>query len=141
MFRQELLEVKTRGRGFVEISEAVRRFVAASGCRAGLCHLFLRHTSASLCLCENAAPAVREDLEHWAQALAPDGSRHYRHDEEGPDDMPAHIRSIAVGVELSVPVRDHELLLGTWQGIYVWEHRLMPHSRQVVLSLSGEFDP
>lgn len=135
--RRHLLEVATRGRGFVEITGELRRLVAASGVATGLCHLFIRHTSASLCITENAAPAVREDLERWAGELAPDSATRYRHDDEGADDMPAHIRSLVAGVELTVPVGEGDLLLGTWQGIYVWEHRRAAHRRSVVVTISG----
>jgi secondary thiamine-phosphate synthase enzyme len=134
---QHLLDIETTGRGFVEITRAVRRIVAASGVGTGLCHLFLPHTSASLCITENAAPAVRDDLQAWAADLAPDSATRYRHDDEGPDDMPAHIRSLVAGVELTVPIGEGELLLGTWQGVYVWEHRHDPHRRRVVVTISG----
>jgi secondary thiamine-phosphate synthase enzyme len=133
---QQIIEIDTRGRGFSEITDAVRRIVAASGVRVGLCHLFLQHTSASLCITENAAPAVRDDLQIWAAALAPDSTTAYRHDDEGADDMPAHIRSLVAGVELTVPVGDGRLLLGTWQGIYVWEHRHAAHARHVVVTIN-----
>ncbi|WP_020650185.1 secondary thiamine-phosphate synthase enzyme YjbQ [Solimonas variicoloris] len=134
---QQVIEIEGRGRGFTEVSEAVQRVVAASGARIGLCHLFLQHTSASLCLTENAAPDVRADLESWAQTLAPDGGRRYRHDDEGPDDVPAHIRSLVVGVELSVPIGAGRLLLGTWQGLYLWEHRRHPLQRRIVVTIHG----
>ncbi|NKF21830.1 secondary thiamine-phosphate synthase enzyme YjbQ [Solimonas marina] len=135
---QQILQIETAGRDFVEITAAVQRAVAASDTDVGLCHLFLRHTSASLCITENAAPAVRVDLETWAGELAPDSHSRYRHDDEGPDDMPAHIRSLVAGIELTVPIRDGALLLGTWQGIYVWEHRHDAHRRSVVVTVHGE---
>jgi secondary thiamine-phosphate synthase enzyme len=134
---QQFIEIRSTGRGFSEITAAVRRAVAASGVSIGLCHLFLQHTSASLCITENAAPAVRDDLQAWAAQLAPDSDTAYRHDDEGPDDMAAHIRSLVAGVELTVPVGEGRLLLGTWQGIYVWEHRRAPHERRVVVTISG----
>ncbi|MFT4047050.1 MAG: secondary thiamine-phosphate synthase enzyme YjbQ [Solimonas sp.] len=134
---RRIIELHSAGRGFSEITAAVQTAVAASGVRIGLCHLFLQHTSASLCITENAALAVRDDLQAWAQRLAPDSATAYRHDDEGPDDMPAHIRSLVAGVELTVPIGDGELLLGTWQGLYVWEHRRVAHLRRVVLTING----
>lgn len=134
---QQIIELRTSGRGFREITDEVRRIVAASRVRTGLCHLFLQHTSASLCMTENAAPAVRDDLEAWANRLAPDSTTAYRHDEEGADDMPAHIRSLVAGVEMTIPVGEGRLLLGTWQGVYVWEHRHHAHQRRVVVTISG----
>lgn len=134
---QQILDIDTGERGFVEITAAVRRVVGASGIASGLCHLFLQHTSASLCITENAAPAVHDDLQRWAAALAPDSATRYRHDDEGPDDMPAHIRSLVAGVELTVPVGETRLLLGPWQGVYVWEHRHDPHRRRVVVTVHG----
>lgn len=138
MWSQQTLIVETRGRGFYGISERVAAAVAGTGLRCGLCHLFLRHTSASLCITENADPEVHRDLERYAQRLAPDGDPLFRHVEEGPDDMSAHVRSLFGGYELTVPVGDGRLLLGTWQGLYVWEHRQRPHRREVVLTLNGE---
>ena len=117
-----------------EIAETVR----ASGMKLGLCHLFLRHTSASLCITENADPEVLRDLERFAQRLAPDGDPLFRHDAEGPDDMPAHVRTLFAGYEMTVPVRDGQLALGTWQGIFLWEHRSNAHRREVIVTLHGE---
>lgn len=128
----------TRGRGFHELTAQVAQLVRGSGLRLGLCHLFLRHTSASLCITENADPEVLRDHERFAQRLAPDGDRLFRHDDEGPDDMPAHVRNLFAGCELSVPIRDGALALGTWQGIYLWEHRSAGHRREVVVTLSGQ---
>jgi secondary thiamine-phosphate synthase enzyme len=102
-----------------------------------MCNVFLRHTSASLLICENADPAVRRDLERFMQRVAPDGSPDYEHGVEGPDDMPAHIRSTLAGVSLSLPVRDGRLCLGVWQGVYVWEHRASAHEREVVVTIVG----
>lgn len=133
--RQTALTVTTAARGFTEITDAVRRFVAGTHVQAGLCHLFLRHTSASLVLTENADPEVRRDLERWAARLAPDGDPLFRHDQEGPDDMPAHARNQLAGYELTVPVRAGALALGTWQGIFVWEHRQQSHRREVVVTV------
>lgn len=137
-WQQQRLVVATRGRGFHELSGEVQELVCQSGIRIGLCHLFLRHTSASLCITENADAEVRRDLERIAQRLAPDGDRLFQHDAEGPDDMPAHVRNLLFGYQLSVPVENGRLALGTWQGIYLWEHRTAAHRREVVVTLQGE---
>jgi secondary thiamine-phosphate synthase enzyme len=131
------IDVPTRGRGFHEISHEVRRIVAESGLIDGLCHLFIRHTSASLLITENADPDVRIDLETFISRIAPDGDPAHVHTLEGPDDMPAHIRSVLTATELTVPVRDSRPALGTWQGIYLWEHRHRPHQRRVDVTLTG----
>ena len=138
MLRQLTLTFRTTGRGTTDITAEVSRAVRASGVQAGLCHLFLQHTSASLVLCENAAPAVRRDLETICARLAPDGDPAYRHDDEGPDDMAAHARSVLTANSLTIPVGEGRLLLGTWQGIYLWEHRRAPHERHVVVTVLGE---
>ena len=138
MWTQHEIEIATRGRGFYELTDEVTAFVARSSLRQGLCHLFLQHTSASLCLTENADADVRGDLERFAQRLAPDGDPLFRHATEGPDDMPAHVRNLFAGYELTVPVRKGGLALGTWQGVYIWEHRTGAHRRRVVLTLHGE---
>lgn len=137
-WHQHELPVATRGRGFHELTAQVATLVQDSGLRTGLCHLFLRHTSASLCITENADPEVLRDHERLAQRLAPDGDPLFRHDEEGPDDMPAHVRNLFAGYELTVPIRQGRLALGTWQGIFLWEHRHAGHRREVVVTLSGE---
>ena len=137
MPHQQTLTFRTTGRGTTDITAEVARAVRASGVRAGLCHLFLQHTSASLILCENAAPAVRRDLETVFSRLAPDGDPAYRHDDEGPDDMAAHARSVLAGVSLHIPVAEGRLALGTWQGVYLWEHRTGAHTRSVVVTLVG----
>jgi secondary thiamine-phosphate synthase enzyme len=116
----------------------VAQQVASSGIRTGTCHLFLRHTSAGLCITENADPEVRRDLERFAQRLAPDGDPLFRHDAEGADDMPAHVRSLVLGYELTVPIVHGALGLGSWQGIYLWEHRSSAMRRSVVVTLNGE---
>jgi secondary thiamine-phosphate synthase enzyme len=131
------VEIDTRGRGFYEISEELRRAVAQSGAAAGLCHVFLRHTSASLLITENADPDVRRDLETFISRLAPDGDPAYVHTMEGPDDMPAHIRSVLTCTELTIPVRGGRLALGTWQGAYLWEHRFRPHRRRLDITIIG----
>ncbi len=103
-----------------------------------MCHIFIRHTSASLMLCENADPAVRVDLETFMQRQAPDGDPDFTHTEEGPDDMSAHVRSILTQTDLNIPIADGRCALGTWQGIYLWEHRFAAHSRSVIVTVSGE---
>lgn len=138
MFQQEELTVHTRGRGTYDLSERVQSLVRASGIRTGICHLFIRHTSASLMLCENADPAVRADLETFMQRQVPDGDPMFSHDAEGPDDMPAHVRTVLTQSDLSLPIRDGRCALGTWQGVFLWEHRLAAHERKVMLTLNGE---
>lgn len=137
MTHQTILEFQTSGRGTRDITDAVRQAVAQSGVQCGLAHLFVQHTSCSLAVTENADPDVRRDLETIFARLAPDGDRAYRHDTEGPDDMAAHVRSVLTGPELTVPVGGGRLLLGTWQGIYLWEHRTAPHRRKVVVTVMG----
>ena len=130
--------VDTRGRGLTEITRRIADWVGASGMADGLLTVFVRHTSASLLIQENADPGVQRDLERFFSRLAPDGDRLFEHDAEGPDDMPAHVRSALTATQLSVPLLDGRLALGTWQGIYLYEHRLRGHRRQVVLHLIGE---
>jgi secondary thiamine-phosphate synthase enzyme len=132
---QQTFTVRTRGRAFEEITSRVASIVDAARVDTGLCHVFLRHTSASLLITENADPAVRRDLERFMQRVAPDGSPDYEHDTEGPDDMPAHIRATLAGQSVSVPVSDGRLMLGTWQGIYLWEHRAAAHEREVIVTV------
>lgn len=136
-WHQQELRIATHGRGFHQLTAQVQDAVRQAGLRIGLCHLFLRHTSASLCITENADPEVRRDLERFAQRMAPDGDPLFLHDEEGPDDMPAHVRNLFSGYELTLPIRQGRLALGTWQGIYLWEHRQSSHQREVVVTLSG----
>ena len=138
MWRQAPLRIATRGRGFHELTDELAARVRDSGIRTGLCHVFLRHTSASLCVTENADPEVRADLERFAQRLVPDGDALFRHDAEGPDDMSAHVRNVLLGHELTVPITDGQLALGTWQGIYLWEHRHGAMRRELVVTLNGE---
>jgi len=135
---QHIIVTTTRGRGFQQLTPQVEELVRRSRIVTGLCHVFLRHTSASLCITENADPEVLNDLERFAQRLAPDGDALFRHDAEGPDDMPAHVRNLFAGYQLSVPIRSASLALGNWQGIYLWEHRSSPHLREVVITLCGE---
>jgi secondary thiamine-phosphate synthase enzyme len=138
VWQQAEIEIATRGRGYHELTVQVEAQVRGSGIRTGICHLFLRHTSASLCITENADPEVRRDLESFAQRLAPDGDPRFRHDAEGPDDMPAHVRSLTFGYELTLPIRDGVLGLGTWQGIYLWEHRQGAMRRQIIATFAGD---
>jgi secondary thiamine-phosphate synthase enzyme len=137
MICQESLSFRTRGRGTIDITAEVARVVAASGVRTGLCNAFVQHTTASLVLCENADPDVRHDLETLFARLAPDADPAWRHDTEGPDDMASHARSILAGSSLTMPVTNGRLALGTWQGVYLWEHRHAPHERRVTVTISG----
>lgn len=132
---REAFQVATDGRGTFEITRQVDRVVRDSGLAEGLAHVFLHHTSASLILCENADPTVRRDLERFFARLAPDGDPTYRHQDEGPDDMPAHIRTIVTASSLMVPVAGGRLALGTWQGIFLYEHRTSPHRRRVTVTV------
>ncbi len=134
---QEILTFETPGRGTRNITAAIQEVVQRAGVGIGLCHLFIQHTSASLILCENADPDVRHDLEGWMARSVPDGDPRYRHDMEGPDDMPAHIRSILTGMDMTLPVRDGRLALGTWQGVFLYEHRHHGHRRRVVVTVQG----
>lgn len=138
MIGQKTLDFRTRGRGTIEVTAEVSRAVAETGIRNGLCTVFLQHTSASLILCENADPDVRRDLETILSRLAPDGDPAYRHDTEGADDMAAHARSVLTSNSFTIPVADGRLMLGTWQGLYLWEHRRAPHSRSIVVTVLGE---
>ena len=138
MFKQFELTVVTQGRGTYELSRDVQRFVADSTIRTGLCHVFIRHTSASLMLCENADPSVMRDLEAFMQRQVPDGDPLFSHTAEGPDDMPAHVRSILTQSDLNLPIVDGRCALGTWQGVYLWEHRHAAHRRKVLLTVNGE---
>ena len=133
-----ILQFSTRGRGLLEITGETGDWLSASGVETGLATLFCRHTSASLVIQENASPEVRSDLDAAFARLVPETPGLYRHDEEGPDDMPAHIRSALTGVSLSIPVIGGRLALGTWQGIFLFEHRRRPHRREVAAHVMGE---
>jgi secondary thiamine-phosphate synthase enzyme len=130
------MSVPTKGRGLYDVTAEVAALVAGSGIETGLCTVFLRHTSASLVVQENADSAVLRDLERWLERLAPEDAS-YEHDAEGPDDMPAHLRSAVTASSISIPVTAGALALGTWQALYVWEHRHAPHRRELVVHLSG----
>ncbi len=135
---QTTISVSTRGRGLYEFTAQVSRWTGGSGITEGLLTLFCRHTSASLTIQENADPDVMRDLDEFFRRLVPENEPWYRHVMEGPDDMPAHVKSALTDVSLSIPVAGARPMLGTWQGIYLFEHRARPHSRQVVCHLVGE---
>jgi secondary thiamine-phosphate synthase enzyme len=134
---QHTIAVETRGKGLIDITREVSRWLAGQGIGTGLLTLYCRHTSASLLIQENADPDVQKDLKNFFEDIAPE-SRNYIHDTEGPDDMPAHIRTALTHTSLSIPVTKGALVLGTWQGIYLFEHRSSPHRREIVLHLVGE---
>jgi len=138
MIAQKSIAIATRGRGTYDISGEVRQAVSESGVRTGLCHVFVHHTSASLILCENADPTVRRDLDAFMSRLVPDGDRLFDHTAEGADDMPAHVRSILTNMDLTLPVSEGRCALGTWQGVYLYEHRTRAHRRQVTVTVSGD---
>jgi len=134
---QATLTIPTSGRGTRNITDAVQKVVRGSGIGVGVVHVFVQHTSCSLAITENADPDVRHDLETVLARLAPDGDPAYRHDLEGADDMAAHARSVLTGTSLSIPVGGGKLMLGTWQGVYLWEHRTGPQRRSVVVTVLG----
>jgi len=140
MITEHRITIATRGRGTYDVTGEIQRTVGACGIRTGLCHCFIQHTSASLILCENADPTVRRDLETFLARLVPDGDRAFLHQDEGPDDMPAHVRAILTKMDLSLPIRQGRCALGTWQGVYLYEHRTHPHHRHLLLTLIGEGD-
>ena len=134
IFRKKIT-VRTPGRGFVDLSERVNAVVKEAGLRDALCNVFLVHTSASLVLGENADPSVRRDLEAYFARIVPDGDPAYEHDAEGDDDMPAHIRTVLTQNSIVIPVASNALAMGTWQGLYLWEHRKAPHERHVIVTV------
>ncbi len=134
---QQTLTVRCEGKGFTNITAALETTVQKSGIHTGLCTVFVQHTSASLLIQENADPAVLRDLERWLSDLAPE-SRRWEHDDEGPDDMPAHARSALTKTSETIPVSAGRLALGTWQGVYLWEHRTHPHQRRIVVHIVGD---
>ena len=127
------LEVRTRGKGLLEITADVARAIPDTAPAEGLCTVFIRHTSASLVIQENADPSAARDLERWLERLVPERDELYTHTSEGPDDMPAHIKAALTASSLSIPLRGGRLGLGTWQGIYIWEHRARPHTRRLLV--------
>jgi len=138
LMHQLELHIETDGRGTYDLTQQVVAAIEQSGIETGLCHIFLRHTSASLMLCENADPAVMDDLESFMARLTPDGDPMFTHTAEGPDDMSAHVRSVLTHNDLHVPVRGSKCDLGVWQGIYLWEHRHAPHRRSITLTVMGQ---
>lgn len=138
MITQSEIRVDTAGRGTYDLSSDVQAAVRESGVDSGLCHVFICHTSASLMLCENADPSVMRDLETFMSRQVPDGDPMFTHTAEGPDDMPAHVRSVLTQSDLNIPVRNGRCALGTWQGIYLWEHRRAPHARRVIVTVQGD---
>jgi secondary thiamine-phosphate synthase enzyme len=137
MVFQDQVVVVTPGRGTIDVTAEIAALVTTAGCSNGLATLFVHHTSASLLLCENADPQVREDLEAWLQRAVPDDDALYRHTAEGPDDMPAHVRTALTATCLSIPIAAGRLDLGTWQGIYLYEHRTAPHRRRLSVTITG----
>jgi secondary thiamine-phosphate synthase enzyme len=137
MIEQHSLTVQTDGRATIEITREIELLLHDSSIETGLCHVFLHHTSASLIITENADSDVHRDLETYLAKLVADGDPAYRHDQEGPDDMAAHIRSVLTQSEISIPIRQRRLALGTWQGLYLWEHRYRPHRRRLTITLHG----
>jgi|SRR5579885_3510083 secondary thiamine-phosphate synthase enzyme len=137
MYKQYKFELTTPGRGMINVTDEVAKHVAAANVATGLCHIFLHHTSASLTLCENHDPLVQSDLEAFMLRLIPDGDAIYEHIAEGPDDMPSHVRAVLTQSFLIIPITNHKLALGTWQGIYLWEHRLRSHHRKLTVTIQG----
>ncbi|HTM63694.1 MAG TPA: secondary thiamine-phosphate synthase enzyme YjbQ [Gammaproteobacteria bacterium] len=137
MLKQYKFELTTQGRGIYNLTDKIAEFVVQGPVDTGLCNVFLHHTSASLILCENDDPLVQKDLESFMTRLVPDGDPIYEHVMEGPDDMPSHVRSILTSNSLMVPISNHKLDLGRWQGIYIWEHRIRSHLRKVTVTIQG----
>lgn len=131
------LAIATRGRGTYDITRDVARVVGEARVRDGLATVWIHHTSASLIVCENADPAVRRDLEAFVARLVPDGDRLFTHTDEGDDDMPAHVRTVLTQTSIGIPIADGRLALGTWQGLYLWEHRTSPHERRITVTILG----
>jgi len=138
MVRHQALRFETDGRGTYNITKQIQEAITNSGIRSGICQIFMHHTSASLILCENADPDVRADLETFMQHIAPDGDDMFIHKSEGPDDMPAHIRTTLTQSSLSIPVEDGKETLGIWQGVFLWEHRIKKQKRKITVTLVGE---
>jgi secondary thiamine-phosphate synthase enzyme len=138
MVHQQQLRFSTNGRGTFNIGHQVDKVISQSGIQQGICQVFIHHTSASLILCENADPDVRTDLETFMKRLVPDGDSMFIHQDEGPDDMPAHVRTVLTQNALSFPINNGRDTLGVWQGIYLWEHRTNPHERKITVTVMGE---
>lgn len=137
MMMQQKITLRTQGRGCREITPDIQKIVRNANVVSGLCHVFIHHTSASLMVCENADPEVLADLERFMERLAPDGDSLFRHVAEGPDDMPAHVRSILTQTHLTLPIANGACDLGTWQGVFLWEHRTAPHHRHITVSVQS----
>lgn len=138
MVFQQSLQISTLGRGTSNITRQVNDIIDQSGISTGLVNIFVHHTSASLILCENADPTVRSDLESFMEKITPDGDPLYKHIDEGPDDMSAHVRTVLTDSSLSIPLNQGQCILGTWQGVYLWEHRTHPHTRRLTVTVYGE---
>jgi secondary thiamine-phosphate synthase enzyme len=138
MLHQQKLRFSTKGRGTYNITKQITEVIASSGIRDGMCHIFIQHTSASLILCENADRSVREDLDAYMARLVRDGDSLYQHNDEGPDDMAAHIRTVLTQSTLSIPIHKGKFDLGMWQGIFLWEHRTNSHKRNLSVTVMGE---
>ena len=134
---QQTFSVQTEGRATIDITREVEQILTAAGIETGLCHVFVHHTSASLIITENADSDVRRDLENYISKLVQDGDPAYLHDREGPDDMAAHIRSVLTQTEISIPITSRRLGLGSWQGLFLWEHRYQAHRRRITITLTG----
>jgi len=138
MVHQQQLRFSTKGRGTYNISQQIAEVIQKSGIQTGICQIFIQHTSASLILCENADPTVQTDLDAFMNRLVPDGDSLFKHTDEGPDDMPAHVRTVLTESSLSIPVHDGKESLGIWQGIYLWEHRTHSFKRNISVTIVGE---
>jgi secondary thiamine-phosphate synthase enzyme len=138
MVFQQILNYNTGGRSTTNITADIQQLVQQSGIQIGTCHIFVQHTSASLMLCENADPDVRVDLETYMQHIVPDGHAMFLHQDEGPDDMSAHIRTVLTNPDLTVPVSNGRCDLGVWQGVYLWEHRTQSHNRRIIVTVQGK---
>jgi secondary thiamine-phosphate synthase enzyme len=135
---QKSIHLSTLGRGTSNITRQIEELISQSSIQTGLANIFVHHTSASLILCENADPTVRSDLEYFMEKITPDGDPMYEHSDEGPDDMSAHVRTILTDSSLSIPINSGHTMLGTWQGVYLWEHRTHPHNRKLTVTIYGE---
>ncbi len=138
MIAQKSIEIRTPGRGFTELTSKMAEIILEMHIDTGMAQLFVHHTSASLLICENADPDVRRDLEVFMSRLVPDGDSDFVHTMEGPDDMPAHVRSVLTASDIGLPIKEGRLALGSWQGVYLWEHRLQGHLRRLTLTVYGE---
>jgi len=136
--KQYHFKILSPGRGLIDITSKLSELTSQSEVTTGICHVFLHHTSASLVICENSDPLVQQDFERFMLRLIPDGDPMFKHTDEGPDDMPSHVRTMLTQSFLSLPVTDRHLGLGTWQGVYLYEHRLKPHDRKITITIQGE---